>query len=224
MSGIGNFYGESPSLGGKKASPALVFVVFGLIALFCIGYGITGFVGEKVTLDEAFSSGLDGGEIVSGVPPTGSNQYNLKVKNRVNMIPLGDEYYFLICSENEDKAFIVRAEKEFGDNFDGEYKNFRNKAIKGKVKRTNSRVESNFTYDRMLDSAVFIDLTSTRLSIMWIIAGILSIVLIICFAIQTKKNKYDEYMSTGTKVGLGSAMLISMLVAGCLIIYLIMRF
>ena len=47
MSGIGNFYGESPSLGGKKASPALVFVVFGLIALFSYKAGYTVAYTEK---------------------------------------------------------------------------------------------------------------------------------------------------------------------------------
>ena len=47
---------------------AVVFII-ATIAGFVIG--IMGLTGEKTSLDEAFASGLSGGEIVSGVPANG---------------------------------------------------------------------------------------------------------------------------------------------------------
>ena len=212
----------------RKVSPVWGILIFVILTLFCIGYGISGLTGEKVTLDEAFTSGLDGGEIVSGIPPYGSNHYNLRIENRVNFIPMGSDYYFMILSEDEERALIVRAPKDFGDNFDGEYKNFSNKSIRGKVKKSNSKVENNFRLDNPMamnkfQTSMYIDMTSTRLSIMWLAVGIFNILMTVVLIMRMKKSQYDDYVATGKKVGLAAFLIIGVIAATVVLIYLFMR-
>ena len=207
----------------NKKAIYVVYLIFAGLALFCICKGILGLVGERVTLDEAFSTGLKGGEIVSGIPAYGSNHYNLAIDNSINTVPLGMEYYYMILSEDQQKAFVVRGPKNFGDNFDEDNKNFRNITIKGKVKQANEEVRRTFGYnlgtvDRFSLEYFYIDLTNTWLCILWLTAGMLNILIFVTIVVHT-----NEFGSDGTRIILTFASLIAVIVAGILLAYLYMQ-
>lgn len=70
-----------------------------------------------MSLDSAFESGMDKGNIVSGVPPYGAPQANLDYEHGVDSIPIGHEYYYMIFLEDQQTILLVRADKHFGENF-----------------------------------------------------------------------------------------------------------
>ena len=178
---------------------AVVFII-ATIAGFVIG--IMGLTGEKTSLDEAFASGLSGGEIVSGVPAYGGNQYALKVKHTVKSIPVGNDYYFYICSEDEESLLAVRASKDFGRNFDEEFRNYKNIRIKGKVKRMKYETRTSLNSDEIVVGDRYIDLLSTRMSILWLIVGVLGLICIVLFIMANRSRQYDGSYSeaSGSKV------------------------
>ena len=57
-------------------------------------------------------------------------------------MPLLNEYYYLIMPEGMDKGFLVRADKDFGENFaSGTHENISGIEIKGNVKSTSRKVQ-----------------------------------------------------------------------------------
>ena len=94
---------------------------------------------------------------------------------------------------------------------------------KEEFEATESHFGSPWIKDNNFPSDIYIDMTSTRLSILWLIAGILNIVILVIIVALKIKSWNNKYGSSSTGVGLVTVMLISMLVAGILLIYLFMR-
>jgi hypothetical protein len=198
-------------------------------ALFFIGITIAGFVmgimgltGNKVSLSDAFANGLNRGDIVSGVPEYGIDHYALKVKHTVRGIPVGNDYYFYIVDGNDENAFVVRAPKNFGKNFDGEYKNAKNVRIKGKVKRMDYKVRNSLSEGGAYAGDYYIDLLSNRMAVMWLGAGIAGLFTIILFIVTNIKKKNDEFFegSTASKV-MNGAMAGGFIIVAVLVIYVL---
>ena len=198
---------------------ALFFIV---ITIAGIVMGIKGLTGDKVSLSEAFANGLDGGEIVSGVPEYGADHYALKVKHTVRGIPVGNDYYFYIANENEDSVLVVRAPKDFGKNFDGEFKNTKNVRIKGKVKRMDYKVRSSLSSDSVYGGDHYIDLLSNRMALLFLIGGVVGVLTIILFILVNMKKKNDDFFSetTASKV-LNGVMAGGFLIVAVLTIYVL---
>lgn len=200
----------------KSARWGALFFIIITVASFIMG--IRGFTGQNVTLDDAFANGISGGEIVSGTPVYGGNQYALKVKHTVRSIPVGNDYYYYILSEDEESILAVRAPKDFGKNFDGEYKNTKNVRIKGKVKRMDYKVRNSLSSGYGDD--YYIDLLSSRMSILWLTVGILNLIIIGLFVFLNIKKNNDSYFSeTAVYKALGAFMLCAFIAAGVLLIY-----
>ena len=198
---------------------AVVFII-ATIAGFVIG--IMGLTGEKISLDEAFASGLSGGEIVSGVPAYGGNQYALKVKHTVRSIPVGDDYYFYIAPEDEDNVIAVRASKDFGNNFDSEYNNINGISIKGKAKKMNYKVRDSLSTG--FGDDYYIDLLSTRMSILWLIVGALGLICMILFAVSNIKKKNDDFFSeTAASKVINAVIACGFIAMGVLLIYVLVH-
>ena len=197
---------------GKGLLLGAVLFIIVTIAGFVIG--ITGFTGEKKSLDEAFTSGLSGGEIVSGVPAYGSNSYALKVKHTVKSIPVGNDYYFYICSEDGESLLAVRASKNFGRNFDEEFNNYKNIRIKGKVKRMLYETRTSLNSDEIVVGDRYIDLLSTRMSILWLIVGVLGAICIVLFIMANRRRQYDGSYSEAS-----GSMVLKALIGGSFLAY-----
>lgn len=206
---------------GEK-SLILGAVVFIIATIAGLVLGITGLTGEKKSLDEAFASGLSGGEIVSGVPAYGGNQYALKVKHTVRSIPVGDDYYFYIASEDEEKTLAVRASKDFGSNFGSEYNNISNVSIKGKAKKMNYKVRDSLSTG--FGDDYYIDLLSTRMSVLWLIVGALGLICMILFAVSNIKKKNDDFFSeTAASKVINAVLACGFIAMGVLLIYVLVH-
>lgn len=203
---------------GKSIVGGAVIFVIATIAGFVMG--VMGLTGEKKSLDEAFSTGISAGEIVSGVPAYGSNQYVLKVKHTVRSIPVGNDYYFYIASEDEEDVLAVRASKDFGSNFDGEYSNSKNIKIKGKVKRMSYDVRNSLSGGSGYGDDYYIDLLSSRMSILWLIAGSLGLLCIILFVLLNMKKKNDDFFGeTAAAKAIGGIIFAGFVAMGLILIY-----
>ncbi|MCR4796593.1 MAG: hypothetical protein K5898_15750 [Ruminococcus sp.] len=195
-----NFSDGSPSFEGssKKPSPIIAIIFFVLLAALGLFMGISGFFKENISLDDAFNN-METGKCVSGVPDYGANHPNFEYTHKIGFIPLLNEYYYLILSDDMQKGLLVRADKDFGDNFDSsDYTNISGTEIKGNVKSTSRKVQENFSgmdY-RMVNNTCYIDLLSTKMNIRWLIIGIYNVLALVCAAVNIKKNGVGGSPST----------------------------
>jgi len=192
---LSNFSGGTPSfeVNRKKTSPVPAFIVLILLAALGLFMGISGMMKSEQTLDDAFANGLDRSKCVSGVPAYGAHQPNFEYRHRIaGFVPLLNEYYYLIMPEGMDKGFLVRADKDFGENFaSGTFENISGIEIKGNVKSTSRKVQENFSgmdY-RIVDNAEYIDLLTTKMNIRWLIIGIYNALAVVLLIIHFAKNR-----------------------------------
>lgn len=218
-----SLFRSSSSYENRQASPVTAAVVFGIIIIIALYFGISGLIGGgKVSLDSAFESGMDKGSIVSGVPPYGAPQANLDYEHGVDSIPIGHEYYYMILSEDQQTILLVRADKHFGENFDSEsYKNINGTSIKGKVRMTSKDVTAKFSELTQLEEPElkYIDTTYVSRSIKWFIIAAINLLLIIVLIVNNAvfgRNGRPRGL-VGAVTGLVS--IAGMLAAGYLLIY-----
>ncbi len=177
--------------GRKQPSPAAAIIVLAILAALGLFMGISGFFKAEMSLDDALATGPKSGKCVSGVPAYGANHPNFEYSHKLSFIPLINEYYYLVMSEDMQSGVLVRADKDFGKNFSSEdYSNITGIRIKGNVKSTSKKVRETFTgidY-RAVHSSYYIDLLSTKMSIYWLIIGIYNVIALVCVIIHLKKN------------------------------------
>ena len=205
----------------KPASPATAAIVFGIIAAISVFFGISGLMGDSRTLDSAFDTGYDLGSVVSGTPAYGAPEANLDFKHSVSSIPIGHEYYYMILSEDKDKILLVRADKDFGSNFDSEsFENTTGISIKGKVRKASQKVSRNFSElaTIMEPDVMYIDTTYKSRSIKWFIIAAINLLLIVTLAANYAIN--GRHGRPGGAVGglIGLVELAGLLAAGYLLI------
>lgn len=184
--------GTSSFEGGRKQpSPAAAIIVLVLLAALGLFMGISGFFKSEMSLDDALKTGPKPGKYVSGVPAYGANHPNFEYSHKLSVIPLINENYYLVMSEDMDKGVLVRADEDFGKNFSSEdYSNITGIKIKGNVKSTSSKVQNNFSgidY-RSVHNSYYIDLLSTKMNIYWLIIGVYNLIALVCVAVNLKKN------------------------------------
>ena len=175
MSELKNFTNGMPTVkNNKKApNPVIGLILCVLIAAFSIFMGISGLKAEPQSLDDAFENGLKSGFCVSGKPYFGANKPNFEYKHSINFIPIVTEYYYIILSEDGDKGFLVRADKDFGKNFSSaSYENISGITIKGKVKASKDKVLNSTNLDQaFLEGDMYIDTLNRSNSLKWLFIG-----------------------------------------------------
>lgn len=188
--------------GRKQPSPAAAIIVLVILAALGLFMGISGFFKAEMSLGDALATGPKSGKCVSGVPAYGAAHPNFEYSHKLSFIPLINEYYYLVMSEDMQSGVLVRADKDFGKNFSSEdYSNITGIRIKGNVKSTSKKVRETFTgidY-RAVHSSYYIDLLSTRMSIYWLIIGIYNVIALVCVVINLIKNGVGS--SPATVVG-----------------------
>ena len=206
----------------KPASPVAAIIVFGIIFAISLFFGISGLMGDSRSLDQAFEIGLDKDTVVSGVPSYGAPQPNLDYEHGINSVTIGHEYYYMILDESQDNVLLVRADKDFGKNFDSEsFENVKGASVKGKVRTASNDVTAKFSdLTTILNpTLMYIDPTYKSRSIKWFIIAAINLLLIATVAVNCV-IKGRNGGSAGVVGGLiGFVDLAGMLVAGYLLIY-----
>ncbi|MCR4793963.1 MAG: hypothetical protein K5898_02075 [Ruminococcus sp.] len=177
MSELKNFTDGMPAVKNnrKEPNPVIGLIMIVIIAAFSLFMGISGLKADSQSLDDAFSNGLNSGAYVSGEPAFGANKPNFVYKHTVNFIPIVTEYYYIILSEDEQNGVLVRADKDFGKNFDSStFENISGIKIKGKVKASKSKILNSTDLDQsFLTKDMYIDMLSRRNSFKWLYIGVL---------------------------------------------------
>ena len=175
MSELKNFTNGMPTVkNNKKApNPVIGLILCVLIAAFSIFMGISGLKADSQSLDDAFENGLKSSTCVSGKPCFGANKPNFEYKHTINFIPIVTEYYYIILSEDGDKGFLVRADKNFGKNFSSDsYENISGIKIKGKVKASKDKIINSTDLDQsFLEKDMYIDMLNRSNSFKWLFIG-----------------------------------------------------
>lgn len=222
-----NFSDGNPTFegGGKKVSPVPAIIIMALLAALGLFKGISGFFNESISLEEAFQNGISSGKSVSGEPAYGANHPNFEYSHRICGLPLLKEYYYIILSDDMQHGLLVRADKDFGENFDSEsYKNISGIEIKGNVKSTSKKVQENFSgidY-RSITSADYIDLLYNKMNIIWLIIGIYNALAVVLLIIHFAKN-HGSAPETAVGKSIAGVMIVGALVCTYLLVYMLVQ-
>ena len=222
-----NFSDGNPSFEGgrKKASPVPAIIVMVLLAALGFFMGISGMMKKSQSLDDALTNGFEHGSRVSGVPSYGANHPNFEYTHKLGFIPLINEYYYIILSDDMQHGVLVRADKDFGKNFDSEsYSNISGIEIKGNVKSTSKKVQENFSgidY-RNIRSTEYIDLLYNKMNIIWLIIGIYNALAVVRLIIHFAKNQGSAPETAVGKITAG-VMIVGAFVCTYLLIYMLVQ-
>ena len=222
-----NFSDGTPTFEGgrKKASPVPAIIIMVLLAALGLYMGISGMTKKSMSLDDAFSNGSVYGSRVSGVPSYGASHPNFEYTHKFGFIPLIDEYYYIIMSDDMQHGVLVRADKDFGKNFDSEtYKNISGIEIKGNVKSTSKKVQENFSgvdY-RSIRSADYIDLLYNKMNIIWLIIGVYNALAVVLLIIHFAKN-HGSAPETVVGKCIAGVMIVGALVCTYLLVYMLVQ-
>lgn len=200
----------------QQASPFILsFIILILGAAFII-FGIMGNSSDKTyNITEAFDYGIGKGNSYEG-EINYCSQCVCEYSHRLNfIIPLGTEYFYVAFSDDQSKAAVICADKDFGDNFDKDtYKALSEVKVKGKVDSMSKELKENFSemkqelsFDFPNFDKYYIDLTIGRDNNFRIFSGIglliSDIFVTLYFVILKLKNANDslERYKSNTLVG-----------------------
>ena len=222
-----NFSDGNPTFEGgrKNVSPVPAIIVLAVLAVLGLFMGISGMTKKSQSLDDAFKMGYKDGSCVSGEPAYGAHHPNFEYSHRICGLPILKEYYYIILSDDEQSGLLVRADKDFGDNFDSEnYNNISGIKIKGNVKSTSRKVKENFSGSdyRILPNEYYIDLLSNKMNIRWLIIGIYNALAVVLLTIHFIKNRGSAPETAVGKI-MAAVMIIGALVCTYLLLYMIVQ-
>ena len=156
-------------------------IAFVALELFCFISGIMGLLAGAENIETAFTGNLKKGNVYEGEIKYCSSCV-FEYYHLLYIIPIGTEYYYIAFSDNLSGAVVIRAEKNFDENFDEDTgKALSEIHVKGKVKKIPRKIKSHFTdlsakllfspFRANLDT-YYIDCLSNRIYVFRIIAGI----------------------------------------------------
>lgn len=197
-----------PNQGQPKLTPIIVLIV--IVALWGIIYVVLGTMGllkASVPLTRNFTAGQK---------LEGSVEYSssciLEVNHTVeHFIPFGSEYYYIVFNNEDASAFVVRADKNWGDKFGSGGHSPQPVFIKGTAKRLGHDEAAEIRKQGQelsalgisLQGDVFLDLTAGGNYILMFIAGIGLIQFAAIIPIGVKKAVFpmgkNKSVSSGIK-------------------------
>ncbi|WP_455716145.1 hypothetical protein [Anaerosporobacter sp.] len=121
---------------GKKRILGVVLLVIGIV--FYVYNGILPLFAKShsAPIELLFESNIDAGRYVKGEVHFAYKI--LEVKNRINFIPIGKEYYYLVFDEDITECVVVRADKDWLENFDKDGFSIDGVEVKGVLKKLNT--------------------------------------------------------------------------------------
>ncbi|MBQ9899353.1 MAG: hypothetical protein IJM44_07895 [Ruminococcus sp.] len=183
-----------------KKSRNIFILVFGLIAVICLYSGISGLLKSPQPMSNFFDGTAEAGDFVEGTPTYGFT-YSYDVKHTLNyIIPLLEEHYYMIFSEDDEGIGFVRAGKDFGNNFNfTTYENYKNAEVRGAVRKFDSSISHDLAEQfngelTTRETTYYIDTYANLLNIICVIIGVLNLVLVAAsFVIFKEKDIDSEY-------------------------------
>lgn len=187
-------------------NPLIVFISFILIGIVCIILGFIGLSSNAESIKNAFSIGLEKDKYYKGDIKYCSSCV-CEYSHRLNfIIPLGTEYYYIAFSDDQSKAIVVRADKNFYDNFDKDTGMALSTVnSKGKVKKIPNKIKYHFSELKSKINSIethksfnilYLDLLCNRIYTMRLISGIgflvSGFILTLLYIKKKAKDKYNE--------------------------------
>ncbi|MCM1179182.1 MAG: hypothetical protein NC347_02915 [Clostridium sp.] len=187
--------------GKQIAALAFILLLFGGMSIWCLLSGAKGlFLANTHPMDEAFTNLIKGdvyeGQIMYISPEVG------ELKHTINFIPAGTEHFYLMFSEDGEHVVPIRAPKDWHNQYTGDSVQTVSLQGRGMVRQMDSEVRSEFSSyvtafgeeGIKMEPNLYVDLTSNKISILQIIAGILMIICLVYFTLIADK----EVVTTGT--------------------------
>lgn len=162
------------------------------LSVWCVVSGILGLGKDKKPLNDVFTDTVSAGSRYEGQVEAATPCF-LQIAHSMNLIPTGNEYYYLIFQGSDySRAYVVRAGKHWEELFDGEGIPLNDMTISGSIKKMPSdtikqldKVISGLSengYSVHVDRIYYLDTLSNRLYSMRILVGLCSLytVLLLC--------------------------------------------
>ena len=193
--GQGKPEGGNNSAGGRKSSkigPIICIALVSAVLLFCCFVGVRTLVRRANVKEQEIERDI---KLEKGTWTKFQAYYATDIftyTHRVNFVPTGNEYYFMVFSRDFSTFAVVRADKNWCEkNFDnGTAASQEGVTVEGYVRTPDDKVQSAIAGARrqMVEAAArsfsgvtdrYIDLLATRMSIYEIILGIFPIVYVL---------------------------------------------
>ena len=212
----------------KAASVLGIILLIGL-AVFLIASAIVDLVGvsgaKKLSSD--YTEAPQEGDYVDASFNFGGTAGTMK--HTINFIPVGTEYYYIVLNDSVDQAIFIRADKNWGDNFNAQNYASSPVNVKGKVRKMDYKLKKelvsdvndltrsgiNVATDKTGSNYLFIDNQTTKVSIYKLVGfGLFVLAAIFCFLLtkipadvpgemshQTKRTVYGAIVAVGFIAG-----------------------
>ena len=167
-------------MGNAKGVIAIIFCLLMLLGMMVYSIIQICAVGDKVTLDSFFEGSFEKGQYVEGTVINAASEY-ASISHTVSFIPTGKEHFYIIFNEDYTKCAVVRADKDWDENFRGVVDGVE---ISGMVRKLDYEVQRMFSTDVASLSAegvsavtveYYIDCLSLRYSIMSLAASLIAV-------------------------------------------------
>lgn len=132
-----DFSPKDVTLKDISSDKRLIFLLLCLFVLsvWCMVSGVIGLGKDKKPLDDIFTDAVSTGSRYEGRVEAASPCF-LQIAHSMNLIPTGNEYYYLIFQGDDySRAYVVRAGKHWEDLFDGEGFPINDVVISGSIKK-----------------------------------------------------------------------------------------
>lgn len=226
MSDLKNFSGGMPVVQQNRKKPNLLtgflFLVF--MTVFSLFMGISGMNKEKCSLDDAFTALSPKGTCVSGVPAYGTRHAVFEYARSAGFIPIIREYYYIVISEDGKYGIIVRADKDFGKNFDSSGANISNIEIKGNVRAASHEVRKYFSGlgEHLIRNDFYVDTLSKKVNTRWLMIGIFNAFFTIYFSVCAIKKTHLKPRQSALNLAFTALFLVGMIVCLYLFLWLVL--
>ena len=217
----------------KAAIILATLVVLGMAAVFIV-VSVAHLIKPAISLKDYMVGSYRRGDKVKGNVHTATGEF-YSIEHTINhVIPIGTEHFFLIFNEDKSSGWVVRAPKDFRENFGKGGESKEGVTIEGYVRDTNDEI-SRRTYNMMvgfngsyrpedwylvINNIDYIDLMGTRIYTMMLIDGVL---LAACyfwvFFILKYKDRDQKDVVKMSKLH-GAALAVTMLAALVMMIYI----
>jgi hypothetical protein len=226
MNDLKNFSSGMPVVQQNRKKPNMLvgflFLIF--MTVFSLFMGISGMKSEPLSLDAAFNNGLKSGTCVSGVPAYGSPHANFEYTRSAGFIPIIKEYYYIIISDDGKYGILVRADKDFGKNFDSSGANISNVEIKGNVRAASREVRKYFSGmgDYLLQNEFYMDTLTEKVNTRWLILGIFNALFTVYFTVCVIKKTHLKPKQSALNLALTAFFLVGTMICLYLLLWLIL--
>jgi len=205
-----------------------VLIVIGA-GIYCIASGVWGIIeNDKQSLNQVFTQSFEKGNLFEGSVEVASPAF-LEIDHKIdNLIPVGNEYYYLILSDDYSTAIAIRAYKNFGESFDSVWKSTEKVIIKGRIKELPDQaktrlneVKDTFSKNGLefhIIQQYYIDTIGSNLYKLRIVLGISILLEVLLLYRIIRKNKFDYHTGSGKIAQIVG--IVGVLVIFVLVIYL----